>query len=114
MAEYRLTPDAEADLWEIARYTLQTWGEAQQRRYEARLIKCFQALAEGTPRARYPLPHRQDVRQIHCQHHYIFAIDTPNEPVTIVAVLHEKMDLMTRLTNRLGDSTSGTAGTSNR
>lgn len=104
MAEHRLTPDTETDLWEIARYTLETWGEAQQRGYEAGLIKCFEALADGTARARYPLPHRRDVRQIHCQHHYVFAIDTPDEPVTIVTVLHENMDLMTRLVDRLGDS----------
>lgn len=101
MAEYRLTPDTEADLWEIGRYTLQTWGEVQQRRYEAGLIKCFEALADGSARARHPLPHRRDVRQIHCQHHYVFAIDIPDEPVTIVAVLHEKMDLIERLRERL-------------
>lgn len=101
MAEYRLTPDAEADLWEIARYTLETWGEDQQRRYERVLIKCFEALADGSARARFPLPYRRDVRQLHCQHHYVFVIDAPDEPVTIVAVLHEKMDLVTRLEARL-------------
>lgn len=104
MVEYRLTPGAESDLWEVARYTLQTWGEAQQRRYEAGLIKCFATLADGSASARHPFPHRQDVLQIRCQHHYVFAVDTPGEPVTIVAVLHENMDLMTRLLDRVGDS----------
>ncbi|MEX1025264.1 MAG: type II toxin-antitoxin system RelE/ParE family toxin [Planctomycetota bacterium] len=106
MPEYRLTPDAEDDLSDIARYTLETWGEAQQRLYEAALITCFEALADGSARTRRPLPHRTDVRQVHCRHHYVFAIDVPDAPVTIVAVLHEKMDLMTRLLDRLGDSTA--------
>ncbi len=101
MPEYRLTPDAEEDLWEIARYTLATWGEAQQRRYEASLTQCFEELAEGSARSRRPLPHRPDVHQVHCQHHHVFAIEATREPVTIVAVLHETMDLMTRLLARL-------------
>jgi len=103
MADYRLTPSAEDDLWEIARYTLRTWGEAQQRRYEAGLIKCFEALAEGSARGRQPFPHRPDIRQVHCQHNFVFAIEVPDQPLAIVAVLHEGMDLMTRLVDRLGD-----------
>lgn len=104
MPEFRLTPGAEKDLEEIARYTLRTWGETQQRRYEAALIACFEALADGKADARWPLPHRTDVHQVRCQHHYIFAVDHPQEPVTIVAVLHETMDLVTRLRDRLGNS----------
>jgi len=103
MPEYRLTPDTEGDLWEIARYTLETWGEAQQRRYEAALIKCFESMADGSARSRSPLAHRSDVRQVHCQHHYVFAMEIVDEPVTIVAVLHEKMDLIARLRERLSD-----------
>lgn len=104
MPKYRLTPGAEKDLGEIARYTLRTWGEAQMRRYEAALIACFEALADRRADARWPLPHRPELRQVRCQHHYVFAIDHPQEPVTIVAVLHETMDLVTRLRDRLGNS----------
>ncbi len=34
MPDYELTPDAEADLHDIALYTLNTWGLAQMGRYE--------------------------------------------------------------------------------
>lgn len=101
-----LTPDTEDNMWDIARYTLESRGGAQQRRYEAALIKCFEALADGSTRARHAFPHRPDVRQVHCQHHHAFALEVADEPVTVVAVLHEKMDLMTRLLNRPGGSTA--------
>ncbi len=39
MAEYELTPDAENDLREIARYTTRTWGVAQTRKYKAALVR---------------------------------------------------------------------------
>lgn len=101
MADYRLTPDAESDLEEIARYTLSTWGEQQQRLYETAIATCFADLAAGTAFTRKPLAHRPDVLQVRCEHHVVFALETPNEPLTIVAILHERMDLMTRLQKRL-------------
>jgi toxin ParE1/3/4 len=101
MAEYRLTLDAEDDLWEIARYTLTKWGETQQRRYETALLSCFEQLASKVAFARCPLPHRPDIRQVRCGHHIVFAMDEPGAPTTIIAVLHENMDLMRRLRARL-------------
>jgi plasmid stabilization system protein ParE len=38
MLPYELTPAAEADVRDIARYTLRQWGVRQQRRY-ARLLE---------------------------------------------------------------------------
>lgn len=106
MPEYRLTPDAEADLREIARYTLTTWGERQHRRYESALLSCLGALAAGEARPSSPLPHRDDVLALRCEHHVIYAVAEAEEPLTIVAVLHEQMDLMVRLRERLeGDET---------
>jgi hypothetical protein len=45
---YELTPAAEADLREIARYTLRQWGVRQQRRYARQLEACFQGIADGS------------------------------------------------------------------
>ena len=45
MVPYELTPDAERDLREIARYTLRQWGVRQQRRYASVLEAGFRALA---------------------------------------------------------------------
>ena len=37
----------------------------------------------------------------HCQKHYIFGLSEPNKPLLIIAMLHERMDLMQRLKHRL-------------
>jgi plasmid stabilization system protein ParE len=47
MIPYELTPDAEADLREIARYTRRQWGQAQSRRYARTLASCFGNSAAG-------------------------------------------------------------------
>jgi plasmid stabilization system protein ParE len=48
MALYDLTPAAEADLLEIARYTLRQGGEQQQRHYGRLLESCFQGITKNT------------------------------------------------------------------
>lgn len=101
MPEYELTPDAEDDLREIARFTTKTWGAAQARRYKAALLRGFKAVAQETARTRRPLPHRPDVRSCRCEHHYIFSIHEEGAKPVIVAVLHENMDLPTRPRKRL-------------
>lgn len=46
MRDYRLSGKADSDLFEIARYTLETWDEAQAVRYLAGLHELFQMLAK--------------------------------------------------------------------
>ena len=101
MPNYKLTPDAENDLLKIATYTIETWGLEQADRYGASLEGCFVAIADGSARSRAPLPHRPELRVYRCQHHYVFAFINEDAPALIVAVLHEKMDLMSRLRERL-------------
>ena len=101
MTEYRLAPEAENDLAEIAIYTLERWGSDQVRRYEAGLIACIKAIASGTASVKHPLPHRPEIVSLHCQHHYVLALLRPSEPTGIIAVLHEQMDLPRRLQERL-------------
>ena len=38
---------------------------------------------------------------IKCEHHYIFCLPRKDAPALVVAIFHEKMDLMARLTDRL-------------
>ncbi|MBI1380959.1 MAG: type II toxin-antitoxin system RelE/ParE family toxin [Planctomycetaceae bacterium] len=101
MPEYRLTPDAADDLAAIARYTVTTWNHEQAARYGAALEQSFRAIATGAARQTTPLPRRPDVRCHRCQHHYVFSIHEERGPVTVVAILHESMDLPTRLRARL-------------
>ena len=43
---YRLTPDAQADLIEIRRYTLNQWGKDQSQKYLSELRQTIQLLSE--------------------------------------------------------------------
>jgi plasmid stabilization system protein ParE len=101
MLPYELTPDAERDLREIARYTLRQWGVRQQRRYASLLEAGFRAIAQRrvAPRA-FSLAYA-DVFVSHCEHHYIFYLHPESQKPRILAVFHENMDLLTRLAERL-------------
>ena len=46
MGNYRLTPDAEDDLWRIYNYGLERWGEAQADRYYYNFIEQFEKIAQ--------------------------------------------------------------------
>jgi plasmid stabilization system protein ParE len=41
------------------------------------------------------------LRMMHCEHHYIFCLPRKTAPAMVIAVLHERMDLMVRLAERL-------------
>ena len=36
-----------------------------------------------------------------CEHHYVFCLPRETAPALIVAIFHERMDLMARLADRL-------------
>ncbi|WP_417467637.1 type II toxin-antitoxin system RelE/ParE family toxin [Maricaulis sp.] len=98
---YVLTDAAEADIRGIIHYTRQQWGDAQLRRYMAGLESGIARLAAGQGSfkdmsALYPA-----LRMARCEHHYVFCLPRETAPALIVAIFHERMDLMTRLPNRL-------------
>jgi len=100
-AGYLLLSAAEADLRGIVRYTRKQWGEAQTRRYLAKLTRGIEAVAAGHGSfkdmgALYP-----GLRMAKCEHHYIFCLPRDNAPALVVAIFHEQMDLMARLAYRL-------------
>ena len=101
MSEYELTLDAEQDLLAIAIYTVETWGIAQADRYEAALVRHFDGLGLGETRTSTPISHRPELRASRCLHHYVFSLHEEDESPLILAILHEKMDLMARLGERL-------------
>ncbi len=70
MADYQLTPEADTDVLEIARYTIKTWGEQQAERYEGKLRRCFEAIASGRAKARELLNTRSDLLVVRCEHHF--------------------------------------------
>ena len=98
---YVLTHAAEADVRGIIRHTRKEWGDAQVRRYVTKLEQGMARLAAGLGyfkdmSALYPA-----LRMVHCEHHYVFGFPRERAPTLIVAILHERMDLMARLADRL-------------
>lgn len=101
MTAYILTAEAESDLRSVIRYTRTQWGAAQVRRYVSGLERGIANLAEGRSSfkdisALYP-----GLRMTRCQHHYVFCLPRQDAPALIVAIFHERMDLMERLVGRL-------------
>ena len=96
---YRFTPGAEEDLLAIWLHTDQRWGEAQADRYQDTLHDACQLLADGSSASRL-FDSTSGVRFHRCEHHYLFFIEQP-DGITVLAVLHERMDLPARLRERL-------------
>ena len=101
MPPYELTSLAEEDLKEIARYTLTKWGKKKPLHYAGLLEKRFREIVDRTAYARTFSKRYPQVRVSLCEHHYIFYMYSAKKPVCIIAVLHERMDILTRLKNRL-------------
>jgi len=103
MSCYRLTSGAESDTEQILRYTLRKWGAKQAARYAAQLETCLDQIATCQVQGRTFSERHPDVRSYRCGHHYIFFI-WQGEIILVLAVLHESMDLIRHLGNRIGDS----------
>jgi plasmid stabilization system protein ParE len=101
LTAYSLTAAAEGDLREIIRYTRKQWGEGQVRRYVATLESGLASLAAGQGRFKDMSALFPKLRMTRCEKHYLFCLPRENAPALIVAIFHERMDLMTRLAARL-------------
>ena len=99
---YVLTTGAEADLRAVVRYTRRQWGDAQALTYADRLRICIEALSVGKNAGRDSSALYPGLRMARCEHHYVFCMPRPEAPALIVAILHERMDLIARISDRLG------------
>lgn len=98
---YVLTLAAADDLRAIVRYTRKQWGDTQVRSYMTRLERGIVRLATGQAAFRDMSYLHTGLRMSHCEHHYIFCLPRHDGLALIVAIFHERMDLMARLENRL-------------
>lgn len=98
---YVLTEAAEADLRSIIRYTRREWGQAQVRHYVGELERCIDRVAFGRGAIKDMSALYPSLRVAHCGHHFIFCLPREGEPALILAIFHERMDIMTRLADRL-------------
>lgn len=98
---YVLALAAEADLRDVVRYTRKKWGDAQARIYLATLKGCIDGVAIGHSLFKDMTGLYPGLRMVHCEHHYIFCLPRDGAPALVVAIFHERMDLMARLADRL-------------
>jgi plasmid stabilization system protein ParE len=98
---YVLQSGAANDLRSIIKYTRDTWGLTQARVYSEKLRAGLQRLALGQGAYKILDNIHPSLRVTRCEHHYIFCIWREDAPAIIIAILHERMDLIARITDRL-------------
>ena len=93
---------AAAEDWEgIVNYSLNQHGEKQTLKYMQELQKGTEQLAEGEGYYKNMETLYPNMRLKHCNHHYIFGLMRKNAPMLVVAIFHERMNLMVQLKKRL-------------
>jgi len=96
MPEYRVSKAAQQDIRDIGRYTQETWGAAQRRKYLTELEEKFRQLAENPGLAPERAEFQPPVRIHHHTRHLIIYI--PDDAgILIVRVLHDAMDVTAHL-----------------
>ena len=90
MPRYHLSSRAEADLAEIADYTIETFGIKQARRYRDGLEACFRTLAENPKLGRSAEQLATCLRRLGYQSHVVFYVPD-KDGMLIVRVLHASM-----------------------
>lgn len=98
---YILTKGAEADLHDITHYTVAQWGVAQCRTYIAALEENAELVARGQGAFKDMSALMPGLRVATSGKHYIFCMPQTGGPSVILAILHERMDILAHLKSRL-------------
>ncbi len=93
---YWLTRSAEKDLADIAKYTLETWGEKQLEIYRHRLEKHLALLVEFPELGRNHPMLRSDFRYVVEGKHYIF-YRRVDADIEVLRFLHCRFDIINKL-----------------
>ena len=99
MQSYNLTLAAEEDLRGIWRYTYEAWGFNQAETYFDRIEACCEAVCVKSTGSKKLDGLPDEVRIHRFEHHYIVWLD--EDQPTVIAILHERMDFVRRLKDRL-------------
>ena len=73
----------------------------QTRSYIGKLTRGIEAVVVGRGAFKDMTALHPGLRMVHCEHHYVFCLPREDAPGLVVAILHERMDLITRLEARL-------------
>lgn len=97
MASFTITNMAKDGLRGIARYTLSKWGRDQRNHYLSMLDSCFHQLAANPLKGKDCSDIRSGYRKFNVGSHIIFYRPTLPRAIEIVRILHEHMDVETRI-----------------
>ena len=101
MRLHELSDKAKEDINEITDYTVERYGVNQMFQYIQRLETAADELADGYGHYKqYPDVHPL-LRAKHCQKHYIFGVLRGNKPMLVIAIFHERMNLIEQVKHRL-------------
>ena len=93
--------EAETELREIVRYTARQWGAAQAQAYARLMDEAATDLALGQGVFKEWSDVLPGLRVKAAGSHFVFCVLRTGQPALVLAVLHERMDLMTRIRARL-------------
>ncbi len=99
MTGYRLTQDAQSDLIEIRRYTLQQWGAAQSQKYLSELRKTIRLLAETPTLGKVRPEVGLNVLSFPYASHFIYYV-VHEQQLVVFAVLHKRMAPLNHVVER--------------
>jgi toxin ParE1/3/4 len=100
MAKYRLTRKAVADLSQIWNYTFNKWSENQADRYYKMLIDICQELAYNPGSGKAYRVIADNIVGFKAGRHIIFYRRVDDNEIEIVRILHEQMDLKSRMSEK--------------
>lgn len=97
MAQYSITRKAEMDLKSIWYYTLDEWSEYQADKYINTLLSAMNRVAKQPTIGQSYHNLVDNLRGYKINKHIIFYRELTDSEVQIVRVLHQRMDIDTRL-----------------
>ena len=97
MHRYLLTQKAITDLTEIWNYTINIWSENQADKYYDEILNFCQKLADNPEFGRNYSQLIPDLKGAKINRHIIFYREMTQNTIEIERVLHEQMDLKSRL-----------------
>jgi toxin ParE1/3/4 len=97
MASFILTNKAVDDLSGIWNYTYEVWSEKQADKYYNMLIEYCQELADKISLGKNYDEINEDIYGFRVSHHLIFYRQLKKDKIEIVRILHNKMDLKSRM-----------------
>jgi len=100
MSNYQFTNKAVEDLTDIWDYTSENWSEEQADKYYFEIINVCEEIAENKRSGKYYSNLIENLKGVKVNKHIIFYREITNELIEIERILHEKMDLKSKLTEK--------------